>query len=216
MEARIDSPADRLEAVAEGLYRDGWHVDPGFLNPELAAALLEEVMAHDRAARLERAGIGRGTDHTLAENIRGDRTRWLDGSSPAQLALLDRMEALRLTINRHLMLGLFDYEAHFALYPAGSFYKRHLDSFHGARDRIVTTVLYLTPDWRPEDEGYLRIYAPQSDERLAEVRPEAGTLACFLSEEIPHEVLPTRRERTSIAGWFRRNTSQGQAPDPAR
>ena len=46
---------------------------------------------------------------------------------------------------------------------------------------------------------------------LDEVRPEFGTLAVFLSEDIPHEVIPARRERFSIAGWHRCN-DRGLAP----
>ena len=34
--------------------------------------------------------------------------------------------------------------------------------------------------------------------------PQAGTLALFLSGEMPHEVLPATRERLSLTGWFRR------------
>lgn len=34
-----------------------------------------------------------------------------------------------------------------------------------------------------------------------------GTLVVFLSEEFEHEVLPAKRDRYSIAGWFRVNPS---------
>ncbi|WP_346301717.1 2OG-Fe(II) oxygenase, partial [Halomonas sp. BM-2019] len=61
------------------------------------------------------------------------------------------------------------------------------------------------------------LYAPDDPEReVARVRPGAGTFACFLAETIPHEVLPTRLPRASIAGWFRRNASLGGRVDPAR
>ncbi len=39
--------------------------------------------------------------------------------------------------------------------------------------------------------------------------PQLGTLAVFLSANLPHEVLPATRERLSLTGWFRR---RGQAP----
>jgi SM-20-related protein len=42
------------------------------------------------------------------------------------------------------------------------------------------------------------------------VAPRAGTLVCFLSERIPHEVLAAHVDRISIAGWFRRN--EGSVP----
>ncbi|MFN2217220.1 MAG: 2OG-Fe(II) oxygenase [Anaerolineae bacterium] len=60
---------------------------------------------------------------------------------------------------------------------------------------------YLNPRWRCGDGGELLIYR---DERvIAAVPPLAGSLVCFASEDIPHQVAVTRRDRNSIAGWFR-------------
>ena len=39
---------------------------------------------------------------------------------------------MRLAINRHLMLGLFEFEAQFLRYPPGGFYLRHVDARGGA------------------------------------------------------------------------------------
>jgi len=36
--------------------------------------------------------------------------------------------------------------------------------------------------------------------------PEAGTFVAFLAERFPHEVLPARRPRLALTGWFRRRT----------
>jgi SM-20-related protein len=41
-------------------------------------------------------------------------------------------------------------------------------------------------------------------------------MVLFLSEEIPHEVLPAHTDRASIAGWFRLNTSINNQIDPPR
>lgn len=52
--------------------------------------------------------------------------------------------------------------------------------------------------------GIWCFYDPADQDReIGRVLPRQGTLACFLSEDIPHEVLPPARERVSIAGWFR-------------
>ena len=56
-------------------------------------------------------------------------------------------------LNRALFLGLRSFEAQLAFTPTGGFYKRHLDSFAGARNRIVSLVAYLDADWHPEDGG---------------------------------------------------------------
>jgi SM-20-related protein len=49
------------------------------------------------------------------------------------------------------------------------------------------------------------MYFPQEDgsERIEDVLPVGGRLVVFLSEEIPHEVMPTLKERISITGWLR-------------
>lgn len=126
-------------------------------------------------------------------------------ASPAQRACLERFEALRLTLNRALQLGLFDFECHFALYPPGSHYHRHLDRFKRDARRTLSCVLYLNAHWREADGGKLRLYLDEG--HSVDVMPEAGTLATFLSERFEHEVLPATRERLSVAGWFRRRVS---------
>ena len=54
------------------------------------------------------------------------------------------------------------------------------------------------------------------NKEIARILPRAGTLVTFLSEDVPHEVLPPARERASIAGWFRCNTSTSASIDPLR
>ena len=119
------------------------------------------------------------------------------------------MEQLRRYLNRELFLGLFEYECHYAYYDVGAFYAKHLDAFKHNPNRIVSTVLYLNPNWKPGDGGELRLFAPQGTEEcdrpLMTIRPEYGTLVAFLSEDIPHEVVISHKPRYSIAGWFRIN-----------
>jgi SM-20-related protein len=38
---------------------------------------------------------------------------------------------MRLALNARLFLGLFDFEAGYAVYPPGGFFTRHVDSFRG-------------------------------------------------------------------------------------
>ncbi|GGW45463.1 2OG-Fe(II) oxygenase [Vreelandella hamiltonii] len=204
-------------ALVDALVEQGWYVGRGVIDPALCQALQGELLhlaAHDA---LDEAGIGRGQQHLLRKDIRGDAIHWLDRESEAQRHYLDAMAELQRSLNQALFLGLFEYEAHFAHYPAGAFYQRHLDSFRGRANRVISTVGYLTPDWPADGGGEMVIYDPDNPSReVARVVPEAGTFACFLSETIPHEVLPTRLPRTSIAGWFRRNASLGGVLDPAR
>jgi SM-20-related protein len=138
--------------------------------------------------------------------VRTDAIRWLGPDDPAEAAYLAWMERLRLGLNRRLFIGLFEYEAHFAVYDTGAYYRKHLDAFQGESNRVLTTVFYLNPQWRHEDGGELLVYG-LDDGLLESVMPAFGTLAIFLSTRHPHEVAETRRKRYSIAGWFRINNS---------
>jgi SM-20-related protein len=125
------------------------------------------------------------------------------------------MEEIKITLNRQLFMGLFDYESHYAHYEAGAFYKKHLDAFKGRSNRILTTVAYLDNQWSPYKGGELSIY--NADNQLISlVPPKAGTFVVFLSDEFPHEVHLCHDDRYSIAGWFRINASHSAKVDPPR
>jgi SM-20-related protein len=115
------------------------------------------------------------------------------------------MERLRLALNRRLYLGLFGFEAHLACYAPGARYEAHVDRFRSAPQRAVSTTLYLNEGWTAEDGGELRLYlGTNADSPFVDVAPLAGTLVVFASERFLHAVLPARRERLSITGWFTR------------
>ncbi len=197
---------DNNEGIAAALLEQGFITLDDFLPPALVAQLAAEALDLRQGEGLRPASIGRGASQHLNEGIRGDQIRWLEPgmATPAQRHYLEILEALRQAINRHLFLGLFEFEGHLALYPPGAFYRKHLDQFQGTRHRLVTVILYLNPDWREADGGQLRIYPDPADEgRYRDLLPVAGRLVCFLSGHFPHEVLPARRERLSITGWFR-------------
>ena len=218
--SELDSPALDPQAhleLVDALVEQGWNVGKGVIDSALCQALHREIHQLAELDALDEAGIGRGQQHHLRKDIRGDAIHWLDRESDAQRRYLDAMAELQQSLNQALFLGLFEYEAHFAHYPAGAFYQRHLDSFRGRANRVISTVGYLNPDWPSDGGGEMVIYHPDDPTlEVARVVPEAGTFACFLSETIPHEVLPTRQPRASIAGWFRRNASMGGVLDPAR
>lgn len=190
--------------IADDLAARGWSIQENWFPPDLVDALLRDLLICQEKGQLKHAGIGRGQQNLVAAEIRNDETIWLDGQSDAQNEYLRLMDALRTSLNQKIFLGLFEFEAHYALYQPGGFYKKHVDALKGQRNRIVSTVTYLTPAWQDRDEGHLVLY-DSKDNELTRVLPRSGTLAVFMSEDIPHEVLPPRRARASIAGWYRCN-----------
>jgi SM-20-related protein len=111
------------------------------------------------------------------------------------------LEGLRLELNREAYLGLFELELHYALYPPGAGYERHLDQPQGTTQRKVSLVLYLNDGWGPGDGGALRMHEARN--QALDIEPVGGRLVCFLTSGREHQVLPARRERLSISGWFR-------------
>lgn len=213
-EASLPVDRDTFESAARSLREQGWWVGEDALDRKLVDELRADLHELMDADRLHRAGIGRDQDLHLDRGIRSDRVFWLTRQRPAQQRFLERMEQLRLSLNRELFLGLFEFEAHYAHYPPGGLYRKHFDSFRGAANRIISAVTYLTENWQPGDGGELVVYGENGESESIRVEPRAGTFVMFLSEEIPHEVLTSRTDRTSIAGWFRLNASIGGAIDP--
>lgn len=188
-----------IETMLDHLVEKGWCEWPEAISESLYLALLNEVIQADETGRLKKAGIGRGDNQQLNTDVRSDQIRWLTGETSAHVEFLATMATLQQAINRALFMGLFEYEAHYALYQAGDFYKKHHDSFKGQANRMVSTVLYLNPDWQAENGGELVIYDESGETTQATVVPCIGKLAVFLSEQVPHEVLPTKLPRASIA-----------------
>jgi SM-20-related protein len=204
-----------FQKIADDLCQNGYSINPNALPPQLAESLLQQLqdMGHEQ---FDAAGIGRQHKHMLNNFVRTDEICWIQGTSPAGSAWLEWTSELRKFLNSQLFLGLFSFESHFAHYGVGDFYKRHYDAFKGESNRVLSLVIYLNHDWTADDKGELVLYKDDSDDDGIKVVPAFGTLVAFLSEEFPHEVLPASRDRYSIAGWYRLNTSHQQRADPPR
>jgi SM-20-related protein len=190
-----------FDQIADALADTGYIVLDQPLPDSLIRGLIENLQMQQAA--LKPAGVGRQGDFQLDQNIRGDAIQWLEPGDLAVTEFLCWMDTLRLAINQRLYLGLFEYEAHYALYAPGAFYQKHRDAFKGNLGRKLSTVLYLNPDWDLMAGGELVLYDEADTTQLARVAPECGRLVIFLSEDFPHEVLPATQPRQSIAGWFR-------------
>lgn len=201
MNISLDHPL--FARIASDLASHGWSQQNIFLPSALTQELARDCLERARLGQLKPAATGRGMAAQVREGIRGDAIEWVErGQSAPVDRYLGLMDSLRQSLNQSLYLGLEDFESHFACYPPGAYYRRHLDRFNDDDRRSVSTVLYLNQAWLPEDGGQLRLYLP--DERIHDVVPTGGALVVFLSDQIPHEVLPAHRERLSLTGWFRR------------
>ncbi len=198
---------DLLDHISQEIYSNSYVVVDNFVDEAFRMALLKEQTYLLNQGQFIKAAIGKGDQKQVRAEIRSDEVLWMDPTnlSPLQAIFWEKVAEVQQVLNRRCFLGLKSFEGHFARYPIGSFYKRHLDQFHAVPHRIVTLILYLNESWTEADGGQLRMYFPQEDgsERVEDVLPLGGRLVVFLSEEIPHEVLPTHKERISITGWLR-------------
>lgn len=185
---------------------DGWVVIDGLLPSGLPATLLDSARQAWHDGHFREAAVGHGTGKVHNPAIRGDAILWIepDTTCPARQWFLAWADTMQRRLNEQLFLGLNNAEFHFARYPAGGGYRRHLDQHRGQPNRRISLVLYLNPEWQPADGGELVVYCPANPEReIHRVVPQAGRLALFRSDIIWHAVQPALQPRWSLTGWFR-------------
>jgi SM-20-related protein len=210
-----------FELISKDIINKGYSICPYALPENLSASILAHITAMPES-NFKRAGVGRAKDHNINDFIRTDEICWITGNSEAGNAWLTWAKSLQAFLNRRLFLGLFSFESHFAHYAKGDFYKKHKDAFTGEGNRVLSVVVYLNQNWSAADGGELVIYdnklpfSPVVDNKKVTVIPGFGTIVVFLSEEFVHEVLPAKRDRYSIAGWFRLNNTIANNIDPPR
>jgi SM-20-related protein len=199
--ATTHAPYDR---IISDLLAKGWSVTPDFVQTDILACLRQAASRYWNDQHFHRAGIGKGNNHAVYNDVRTDYVMWIDpvDAATAIKQYLGVIDALRCELNRKLLLGLVEFEGHIAFYPRGTYYRKHLDQFRNDDMRIITSILYLNENWHEEDGGQLRIYTGENS--YQDILPQAGQLVSFLSSEFFHEVLPTNRERLSITGWYKK------------
>jgi SM-20-related protein len=194
------------EPIIDGILTDGYGVMDSFLSALEVAALSTCLRNRREAGQFRLAGIG-NQQVTVETAVRGDEIMWLDEATatPEEAAFLQRIGQFVQYVNQTCYLGLRDYEFHYALYPIGRYYKRHLDRFRSDSRRKLSVVCYLNADWQDADGGQLTLYLPETDgsDRLVPVAPVGGRLVCFDSGQLEHEVMPATRERLSVTGWLK-------------
>ncbi len=169
----------------------------------LSQELYEHVRAHFLTCLPAFSDAGIGTLHlnTIQTEIRGDRTYWLEPKKEAHLsAFWELIEATISMLNRYCYLSLSGYEFHFADYPPGGHYERHVDQFLGRNNRIISMVIYLNPNWHPGDGGELELEDLNGNSVVVE--PIARRCVLFKSAAVPHRVLRANKHRHSLTGWL--------------
>ncbi|MQI09006.1 2OG-Fe(II) oxygenase, partial [Escherichia coli] len=80
-------------------------------------------------------------------------------------------------LNLTCYMGIEESEFHYAIYPEGTFYQKHVDAFKNDDRRTLSIVLYLNDEeWKDEFGGQLTLYLADENkaEKELDILPLAG------------------------------------------
>ncbi len=190
------------EKVIDDLLIQQYSVVDTFFSFTEVEALRNILIEKHEEDELKKAAIGNQFNENIIKAIRGDFISWIDEANlqEAEQTFFDRINHFTDYLNRTCFLGIQEHEFHYALYPKGTFYKRHLDTFQNDDSRKLSIVCYLNDeDWQPEFGGELVLYKEQD----ITIYPLKGRVVIFESQIIEHEVKPVEQKRLSITGWLK-------------
>lgn len=191
------------EKVIEDLLNQQYSVVDNFFSSNEVEALRNILLNKYEEDEFKKAAIGNQFSEQIVRAIRGDFISWINEKELecAEKVFFDKINDFSQYLNRTCFLGIQEHEFHYALYPKGTFYKRHLDTFQNDDSRKLSIVCYLNDeDWQPEYGGELVLYKEEGDVTLY---PLKGRVVIFESQIIEHEVKPVEQKRLSITGWLK-------------
>lgn len=191
------------EKIIANYLNDGYCIIDNWLDISETIFLRSELDKLNQADSFKKSAIGNRLNESLERSIRNDFIFWLDERKYAQ-SFFTKINGFIEYINKTCFAGIVTKEFHYAIYPQGSFYKKHIDTFQNDDRRNISIVCYLNKVWQPSFGGQLKLYL--NDKNL-EIFPTNGKIVLFDSKIIEHEVLPvlTENKRLSITGWLKTN-----------
>lgn len=192
------------ESIIADLLAQQYSIVDGFFTSGEVALLRHSLLAKYEADRFKKSAIGNKTNEEIDKSIRGDFILWIDeaNSNEAEGLFFRKINDLVNYLNKTCFLGILQKEFHYAVYPAGTFYKRHLDTFQNDDRRKLSLVCYLNEaNWPRENGGELTIY---TENEALDILPLPGRVVIFESQLLEHEVKVVQAsERLSITGWLK-------------
>lgn len=195
------------ERIIAELLEKKYSIIDNFFDAEEVLVLRQALLDKYREDGFKKAAIGNRTNEVIEKSIRGDFILWINeaDAGTAENIYFNKINSLVNYLNRTCFMGILTKEFHYALYPEGTYYKRHLDTFQNDGRRKLSMVCYLNDEnWQPENGGELAIYTNQNGvEEQVDVYPLPGRVVIFESQELEHEVKPVKVPRLSITGWLK-------------
>ncbi len=195
------------EKVIENLMENKYSIADDFFTDSEIEQLRSGLLGKYETESFKKSAIGNQLNEKVIAAVRGDFIMWIDENTAdtAEQLFFDRINDFTAYLNRTCYMGINESEFHYAVYPPGTFYKRHLDTFQNDKRRKLSMVCYLNDEnWQPEFGGQLTIYTNNdSTEQATDIYPVKGRMVIFESQLLEHEVKPVNRQRLSITGWLK-------------
>lgn len=196
------------ESIIEDLLQNKYSIIDGFFTPEEVEILRNVLVRKYEEDQFKKSAIGNRVNETVEKEIRGDFILWINEAETgvAEKVFFNKINQLIEYLNRTCFMGILHKEFHYAVYPEGTFYKRHLDTFQNDGRRKLSVVCYLNDEtWLEENGGELTIYVNKNGvEKPIDLYPFPGRVVIFESQELEHEVQRVKHsQRLSITGWLK-------------
>ncbi len=194
------------EAIISSLLENNYAVVENFFTPKLIGQLRQVLFQKNKENSLKKAAVGNKTNQVIDREVRGDYIEWIDFSraNNVEKEFFKTIENFVEYLNKTCFMGILHKEFHYAIYPEGTFYERHLDTFKNDDRRILSMVLYLNDEsWTIDKNGGELVIYTAKNESLS-LAPYPGRLVIFESQFLEHEVKPVKEgQRLSITGWLK-------------
>ncbi|SDW52829.1 2OG-Fe(II) oxygenase [Aequorivita viscosa] len=193
-----------FESIINDLITQQYSIVNDFFSSEEVEVLRNSLVAKYEADKFKKSAIGNRVNEEIDKTIRGDFIFWIDekNANESETLFFNKINNLVNYLNQTCFLGILHKEFHYAVYPKGTFYKRHLDTFQNDDRRKLSIVCYLNEaNWPRENGGELTIY---TEKDALDVLPLPGRVVIFESQILEHEVKVVKEsERMSITGWLK-------------
>ena len=199
---------DQYEQIIEDLQKKKYSVVDDFFSAEEIEIIRNGLLTKYEEDQFKKSAIGNRVNELIESEIRGDFILWLNEAEAGlpEKTYFNKINQLVDYLNRTCFMGILHKEFHYAVYPEGTFYKRHLDTFQNDGTRKLSVVCYLNDEtWLEENGGELTIYVDENgDEKAIDLYPFPGRVVIFESQELEHEVQRVKHsKRLSITGWLK-------------
>lgn len=196
------------ESIIDNLTSKNYAVCDDFFTNDEVSALRQNLVLKKEKEKFRKVGIGNVSSGQVVKSMRGDSILWIDEScvNEVEKMYFNKVNHFIDYLNSTCFLGIEKSEFHYAVYPEGTFYRRHLDVFQNDDRRMLSIVFYLNQeDWQADYGGELALYLKDDKgvETCKLISPVAGRLVVFESKILEHEVKQVKHPRYSITGWLK-------------